>query len=81
MVDQFDEEIRMSVDTIVKGFDDRYAEIEAEAKSEYKDFDTDKEAAEYFKTCKWRPILFNLRKGKPYDFIIWKKIKEEIKGE
>ena len=81
MADQFDEEIRMSVDTIVKEFDDRYAEIEAEAKSEYKDFDTDKEAAEYFKTCKWRPILFNLRKGKPYDFIIWKKIKEEIKGE
>lgn len=81
MVDQFDEEIKMSVEKIVKEFDDRYAEIEAEAKSEYKDFDTDKEAAFYFKTCKWRPILFNLRKGKPYDFIIWKTIKEEIKGE
>ena len=81
MVDQFDEEIRMSVEKIVGEFDDRYTEIEGEAKSEYRDFDTDREAAEYFKTCKWRPILFNMRKGKDYSSIIWKNIKKEIKEE
>ena len=81
MVDQFDEEIKMSVGKIVKGFDDRYAEIEDEARAEYRDFDTDKEAALYFNTCKRRPILFCMRKGKPYDFLIWKVIKDEIKEE
>ena len=43
--------------------------------------DTDKEAAFYFNTCKWRSILFNMRKGKPYDYLIFKQIKSEIKGE
>ena len=81
MVDQFDEEIRMSVEKIVGEFDDRYAEIENEARAEYRDFDTDREAAEYFKTCRWRPILFNMRKGKDYSSIIWKNIKKEIKEE
>lgn len=81
MVNQFDEEIKMQVEGIVRGFDERYAEIEAEARAEYKDFDTDKEAAFYFNTCKWRPMLFNMRRGKDYSYIIWKNIKGEIKGE
>lgn len=81
MLFQFDEEIKMLVEKIISEFDKRYVEIENEAKSEYREFDTDKEAAEYFKTCKWRPILFNMRKGKPYDFIIWKQVKSELKEE
>ena len=81
MTKQFDEEIRLSVKKIVEGFDSRYNEIAESAKSEYREFDTDKEAAEYFKTCKWRPILFNMRKGKPFDYLIWKTIKAEIKEE
>ena len=81
LANNFDEEIKISIEKIVKDFYLRYAEIENEANAEYKDFDTDKEAAFYFNTCKWRPILFNMRKGKPYDYIIWKKIKEEIKEE
>lgn len=81
MTEQFDEEIRLSVKKIVEGFDSRYNEIAESAKSEYREFDTDKEAAEYFKTCKWRPILFNMRKGKPFDYLIWKTIKAEIKEE
>ena len=81
MVAQFDEEIKMLVENILNEFTDRFNEIEAEAKSEYKDFDTDKEAAFYFNTCKWRSILFNMRKGKPYDYLIFRQIKSEIKGE
>lgn len=81
MLEQFDEEIRISVEKILEGFSERYNEIEEEAKSEYIEFDTDKEAALYFNTCKWRSILFNMRKGKPYDFIILKQIKSELKDE
>lgn len=81
MLEQFDEEIKMSVEKILEEFTDRFNEIEEEARSEYRDFETDKEAAVYFNTCKWRPILFNMRKGKPYDYIILKNIKEELKEE
>ena len=81
LLDQFDEEVRISVNKMLDEFTDRYNEIEEEARGEYREFETDKEAAEYFKTCKWRSILFNMRHGKPYDFIILKKIKEEIKEE
>ena len=81
MTNQFDEEIRMSVENIVAELFDRYNEIEKEAKSEFRMFDTDKEAAFYFNTCKWRPILFNMRKGKPYNYLIWKTIKGELKEE
>lgn len=81
MAAQFDEEIRISIEKIVREFDSRYGEIEREAKSEYRNFDTDKDAALYFNTCRWRPILFNMRKGKKYDNLIWKTIKSEIKEE
>ena len=81
MLEQFDEEIQISVKNILEEFTDRFNEIEEEARGEYREFETDKEAAEYFKTCKWRSILFNMRHGKPYDYIILKQIKEEIKGE
>jgi len=57
----------------------KYHEIEYDAYMEYREFDTDKEAAEYFKKCKHKSILFSIRKGKDYSDIIWKKIKELIK--
>ena len=81
MVEQFDEEIKMSVTKILEEFTDRFNEIEEEARSEYREFDTDKEAAFYFNTCKWRAILFNMRKGKAYDYLIMKQIKAELKEE
>lgn len=81
MKDQFDEEIRISIDKIVDEFHSRYLDILLEAKAEYKEFDTDKEAAEYFKTCKWQSILFALRKDKPVSHIIWKQVKRELKEE
>ena len=81
MKEQFDEEIRISIDKIVDEFHSRYLDILLEAKAEYKEFDTDKEAAEYFKTCKWQSILFALSKGKSVSPIIWKQIKRELKEE
>ena len=81
MKGQFDEEIRLSIDKIVDEFDRRFVDIFLEARDEYKEFETDKEAAEYFKTCKWTPILFAMRKNKRLSPIIWKYIKKEIKEE
>lgn len=81
MLDQFDEETKISVNKILEEFTDRYNEIVEEAWGEYREFETDKEAAEYFKTCKWRAILFNMRKGKPYDYLVLKQIKNELKEE
>lgn len=81
MISQFDEEMQISVKNILEEFSDRFNEIEEEARSQYREFETDKEAAEYFKTCKWRSILFNMRHGKPYDYIILKQIKNELKEE
>ena len=81
MISQLDEEIQISVKNILEEFTDRFNEIEEEARSQYREFETDKEAAEYFKTCKWRSILFNMRHGKPYDYIILKQIKNELKEE
>lgn len=81
MVEQFDEEIKMSVTKILEEFTDRFNEIEEEARAEYREFDTDKEAALYFNTCRWRAILFNMRKGKPYEYLIFKQIKAELKEE
>ena len=56
-----------------------YADMECDALQEYKEFDTDKEAALYFNTCRHRSILFAARKNKDYSRIIWQKIKEMVK--
>ena len=46
---------------------------------EYKDFETDKEAAEYFKTRKEPSVLFCVRKNQDYSNIIWKRTKDKLK--
>lgn len=78
---EFDEEVRLSIKKIVEELDGRYNEILEDARSEYREFDTDKEAAEYFKTCKWQSILFALRKDRSPEVIIWRQIKRELKEE
>ncbi len=50
----------------------QYSEIEALAKSEFKHFDSRKEAALYFQTCRYPAILFKMLDNKEYSSIIWK---------
>lgn len=79
IVNQLNEENKIYYKNIVLELEHMYNEMEYDAICEYKEFNTDKEAAFYFNTCKHRAILFALRKGKDYSDIIWKKIKEMVK--
>lgn len=40
-------------------------------------FESMKEIAEYFKTCKYQSVLFNMHRNKPYDSVIWRLIEPE----
>ena len=55
----------------------QYAEIEAIAKAEFKYFDSRKDAALYFQTCTYPPILFKMLDNKDYAAIIWKMLYPE----
>ena len=81
LVNQLDEEVRLSVAKITGEYDARFNRILDEAKAEYRDFETDKEAAAYFRTCKQAPVLFALRKGQPVDGIVWRLVKRGLKEE
>lgn len=55
-----------------------FAQIEAEAKSEFKILATKKETALYYQTCKYPAILFKMMENRPYDHIIWKMIRPKF---
>jgi RNA ligase len=55
-----------------------FAKIESEAKSEFKIFETKKETALYYQTCKYPAILFKMMENRPYDYIIWKLIRPKF---
>jgi RNA ligase len=55
-----------------------FAQIEAEAKSEFKILSTKKETALYYQTCKYPAILFKMMENRPYDHIIWKMIRPKF---
>jgi len=46
--------------------------IEQQAKRDYKIYDTRKETAMYFKTCKYPQVMFAMLDEKPHDKFIWK---------
>lgn len=52
-----------------------YQQIEQQAKQEFKIFDTRKETAMYFKTCKYPQVMFAMLDGKPHDQFIWKMLR------
>lgn len=78
ILDTLDEENRILVKNMVKKIEDLYVELENRAKSLYRDFDDDKEAAVYFNKYDLAPVLFRMRKGKDYSRIIWKMIKRSM---
>lgn len=75
ILDTLDEENRILVENTVKKFENMYTELETRARLLYRNFDDDKEAAEYFNKYEVSPILFRMRKDQDYSKIIWKMIK------
>jgi T4 RnlA family RNA ligase len=57
---------------------EKFAQIEAEAKLEFKILETRKETALYYQTCKYPAILFKMMENQPYDHIIWKIIRPKF---
>lgn len=56
----------------------KFTSIESIAKKEYKLLKTDRETAEYFKTCTYPAVMFSMKNNKNYDPIIWKMIRPEF---
>lgn len=52
----------------------QYKAIEEQALAEFKQFETRKEAAMYYVTCKYPAIMFKMYDAKDYSAIIWKMI-------
>ena len=55
-----------------------FAQIEAEAKSEFKVLATKKETALYYQTCKYPAVLFKMIENRAYDHIIWKIVRTKF---
>ena len=78
-LDMFDEEHQIFYNNIINKFKETYNSILDKAKTQYKEFDTDKEAALYFKTCDYPQIMFCMRNGKNVREAIWNLVKRNRK--
>lgn len=56
---------------------ENFAEIEAQAKLDFKVLEDRKTTAVYFQTCKFPSVLFKMLDGQSYDQAIWKMIKPD----
>lgn len=72
--DEFYDWVKATHTKLLKDF----AQIEADAKSEFKILETKKETALYYQTCKYPAILFKIMENRPYDHIIWKLIRPKF---
>ncbi len=75
IIDQVPDEFYQWVRKTQQQFCESYDKIEAQCKNEFKVLSTRKETALYFQTCEHPAILFAMLDGKPYDQIIWKKLR------
>lgn len=77
----FDEEHVLYYKRIMDKYTDKYSEIIDKCLEEYRnDFETQKNAAAYFFTCKYPHILLRMYKGQNYEQITWKYVMKEIKN-
>jgi T4 RnlA family RNA ligase len=53
----------------------QFAAIEAQCQTDFKVFDTRKEAAVHFLTCAYPSVLFKILDNQPYNNVIWKLIR------
>jgi T4 RnlA family RNA ligase len=56
---------------------EKYSEIEAEAKKDFKVLENRKETALYFLQCQYPAVLFKILDGQNYNEVIWKMIKPD----
>lgn len=78
----FDEENVIYYNNLIKKYIDKYAEITDKCVEEYRtDFATKKDAALYFKTCKYQHILFSMYNGYDPSKITWNYVMREIDNE
>ena len=76
----FDEEHVIYYNNIIKKYTDKYAEIMDKCVEDYRtDFETKKDAALYFKTCKYQHILFSMYNGYNPSKMIWNYVMRELK--
>ena len=78
-LDMFDEEHQIYYNRIIDKFKEAYNSILDKVRMQYKEFDTDKEAAVYFNTCDYPHIMFCIRKGKNIREPIWNLVKRNRK--
>lgn len=72
----------LRIDNLIQTFKGRYLEIAIKAQTEFrKDFETRKEAAEYFKTCTYPSVMFAMLDGQDISRFIWKIIAKERKND
>lgn len=72
------EEAQIYFCKLVEDLTAKYKQIEDKCKSEYKEFQSEKEMAQYFLTCKYNAVLFAMKNKKDYSKIIWKIIKTDL---
>lgn len=78
----YDEEQVIFYNNLIKKYTDKYAEITDKCVEEYRtDFATKKDAALYFKTCKYQHILFSMYNGYDPSKITWNYVMREIEKE
>lgn len=76
----FDEEHVIYYNNIIKKYTDKYAEIMDKCVEDYRtDFETKKDAAAYFKTCKYQHVLFSMYNGYEPSKMIWNYVMRELK--
>ena len=76
----FDEEHVIYYNNIIKKYTDKYAEIMDKCVEDYRtDFETKKDAALYFKTCKYQHVLFSMYNGYNPARMIWNYVMRELK--
>lgn len=72
----------LRIDNLIQTFKCRYYEIAIRSRTEFrKDFESRKEAAEYFKTCSYPSIMFAMLDGRDISQFIWKIIAKERKDD
>lgn len=76
IMNMFDEEHQIYYQNIINNFTNTYNSILEKAKSQYKEFDSDKEAAAYFGKCDFPGIMFCMRKNRDVKKAIWNLIKK-----
>lgn len=82
LIDKLPEPQKVKIEYIINQFIIAYNVIKMQCINDFRsDFETRKEAAEYFKTCKYPSVLFAMLNGEDVTRYIWKIIAKERKND